>query len=659
MSIITIQCRLTASVATRQHLWNLMAHSNTPLVSELMRIIPLQPDFENWRQASKIPAKAIRDLCASFRKDERFAGQPGRFYSSASTMVAYTYDAWFALQASRLRRLYGMRRWLEILQSDTEMLKLCGVSWESFQERARAILQTATDQIQAKQPTPQPARRGNKKQRKQSDKIVSRRRLVDRLFQLYNESPETLDRCAIVRLLKNGCTVPEQAEQPERYQRMLLAKQTGVSRIERELASRLPKGRDLTDENFLNALELLTYQIPTSTEEFAQWKSQLLREPNPLPYPVLYSGNLNLTWFVEEVPRGKSQKPKQQICVKLNGLAKHVLKVQCDARQHHYFQRFVQDWDIYNRGKGPISGSLLLLRTASILWKPVQQSRHRATGEPWSDHSLYLHCQIDTKLLTQEGIEEKRQKKLASAQSSEQTRHATPVQAARQQGSLDRLQRSAQHPIHLPSRTPYQGQPQIILGVSFNLKHPVTVAVVDVQSQEVVKYHSSRQLLSTTDPKTDQSHLPQQQMAQQQSHDHERHKALKKDHYAPYKEANLGAYLNQVLAKRVVDIAIQFRVSSIVLPDTKGLRDKLEAQLRAKAASKIVGSVAAQKRYARTASIRLHHWSYNQLAELIKNRAAKLGIPVEVVPGLVADSPQATARDVVFSAYYRRQSASK
>lgn len=204
MGIITIQGRLTASKATRQHFWNLMAHLNTPLVSELMHVIPLQPEFENWKQAGKIPARAICNLCTSFRQDERFAGQPGRFYSSAITIVTYTYDAWFALEASRLRRLYRMRRWLDILQSDTEMLELCGVSWESFQERARAILQTTTEQIQAEQPNPQPARRGSRKQREQSDNIIFRRRLVNRLFHLYDESSEILNRCAIVRLLKNG-----------------------------------------------------------------------------------------------------------------------------------------------------------------------------------------------------------------------------------------------------------------------------------------------------------------------------------------------------------------------------------------------------------------------------------------------------------------------
>jgi hypothetical protein len=45
--------------------------------------------------------------------------------------------------------------------------------------------------------------------------------------------------------------------------------------------------------------------------------------------------------------------------------------------------------------------------------------------------------------------------------------------------------------------------------------------------------------------------------------------------------------------------------------------------------------------------------------EQIKGKAAKLGIPVEVVPTLVADSPQETARDVALFAYYRRQAAVK
>jgi hypothetical protein len=116
MGIITIQCRLTASEATRQHLWELMANLNTPLVTELMQVIQHHEDFATWRQRQEIPMQMVRNLCTSLRQDERFSGQPGRFYSSAAMMVAYTYDAWFALQASRQRRLDGLNRWIDIAE---------------------------------------------------------------------------------------------------------------------------------------------------------------------------------------------------------------------------------------------------------------------------------------------------------------------------------------------------------------------------------------------------------------------------------------------------------------------------------------------------------------------------------------------------------------
>ncbi|MBW4486031.1 MAG: type V CRISPR-associated protein Cas12k [Tildeniella torsiva UHER 1998/13D] len=520
---------------------------------------------------------------------------------------------------------------------------------------SKEVLQSVTDQLQVDQPKPPPSAQGSQQRREQSDKIVSKRQMKNRLFQLYDESPPLIIRCVVVHLLKNGCAVSEKLEKPERYQQMHQSKQEDAKRLEEQLTSRLPKGRDLTDETFLKALELLTYQIPGSAEELAQWKAQLLREPSPLPYPILYGSNDDLTWFVEERSRGKSKPPKQQICVKFNGLSKHVFRVQCDRRQHHHFQRFVQDWEVYKHGKGPISGSLLLLRTASLLWKPAHQSSHQYTGNPWEDNYLYLHCQIDTQLLTQEGIEQKRQKKLKSTQNPGLSPPDAASQVAKQrQGSVNRLQPIEQYPIPLPSRKPYEGQPHLILGVSLALQPPITLAVVDLQSKQALYYRSTRQLLKTTDAKTDQSHLLRRRKIQQQRHSHERHKALKRDHYAPYQEANLGTYLNQVLAKRVVDTAYRAQVSAIVLPETKGLRDKLEAQLRARAAIKIVGSVAAQKRYARAASLRLHHWSYNQLTEQIKSKAAKLGIPVEFVPTLVADSPQETARDLALFAYYRR-----
>ncbi|MEH1988420.1 MULTISPECIES: hypothetical protein [unclassified Nostoc] len=48
MSQNTIQCRLVASVVTRQQLWKLMADNNTPLINELLLQVAHDPDFETW-----------------------------------------------------------------------------------------------------------------------------------------------------------------------------------------------------------------------------------------------------------------------------------------------------------------------------------------------------------------------------------------------------------------------------------------------------------------------------------------------------------------------------------------------------------------------------------------------------------------------------------
>lgn len=150
------------------------------------------------------------------------------------------------------------------------MLDLCGLDWDLFQTRAKEVLQDVTHQLQADQPQPPASAQGNQKRREQRDNIVSKRHLTNRLFQLYDESPSLLTRCIAVHLLKNGCTVSEKPEKPERYQRMLLSQQNAAKRLGEQLASSLPKGRDLTAETFLKALELLTHQISTSAEELAQ-----------------------------------------------------------------------------------------------------------------------------------------------------------------------------------------------------------------------------------------------------------------------------------------------------------------------------------------------------------------------------------------------------
>ncbi|MFM7368787.1 MAG: type V CRISPR-associated protein Cas12k, partial [Sphaerospermopsis kisseleviana] len=61
----------------------------------------------------------------------------------------------------------------------------------------------------------------------------------------------------------------------------------------------------------------------------------------------------------------------------------------------------------------------------------------------------------------------------------------------RQQSTLNRIN----NPFPRPSKPIYQGNLSILIGVSFGLEKPVTVAVVDVVKNEVIAYRSVKQLL--------------------------------------------------------------------------------------------------------------------------------------------------------------------
>src|SRR5690348_4934545 len=116
MSVITIQCRLVADEDSLRSLWELMAQKNTPLINELLEHLGEHPDFNTWVKAGKLPTGIIKTLCNSLKTEERFAGQPGRFYTSATALVDYIYKSWLALQQRLQRRIEGKERWLGVLK---------------------------------------------------------------------------------------------------------------------------------------------------------------------------------------------------------------------------------------------------------------------------------------------------------------------------------------------------------------------------------------------------------------------------------------------------------------------------------------------------------------------------------------------------------------
>ena len=199
MSLITIQCRLVASADTRQFLWMLMSQKNTPLINEIFMRIAEHPDFSVWKEKGKLPKNFLAQQIAELKEDKRFQGQPCRFYASVHKMIEYVYESWFTIQDKNKFRLQGHTRWLEMLKPDTEILQCFDGSLEKLQNQARKIL----DEI---------------------DSTLPHKRIIDQLFKEYERINDPRIQGAIVYLIKNGASIPENKLETEKKYKKLKRK---------------------------------------------------------------------------------------------------------------------------------------------------------------------------------------------------------------------------------------------------------------------------------------------------------------------------------------------------------------------------------------------------------------------------------------------------
>ncbi|MGA7935489.1 MAG: type V CRISPR-associated protein Cas12k [Kovacikia sp.] len=312
------------------------------------------------------------------------------------------------------------------------------------------------------------------------------------------------------------------------------------------IQSQLPKGRDPTGERYLESL-LTAIALP-SLDEMAQENEHLfsLKEQrqvelfNSLPYPVIFSSADDLIWStelprsapqpVESVPKqepsaAKKRKKKKaksasdRLCVRFKGLKNAVFKIQCDRRQLPIFRQFLTNYQLHFQTpeKERFSQALFVLKSAQLIWRPDTQTHRHKSGsknqsqsfetKPWQTHRLYLHCNIDTRLLTTEGTEEVRQ----------QTRQATlknlKGREALTEKQLQELELTANQRSHVkrlqstlarldnptpprPSVTRYQGNPLIAVGVSFNPQTPLTACVIDLRTGDTLDCQDAKQLLT-------------------------------------------------------------------------------------------------------------------------------------------------------------------
>jgi len=583
-----------------------MAELNTPLINELLRQVNQHPEFETWRQKGKHPTSIVKELCQPLKTDPRFIGQPARFYASAIALVNYIYKSWFALMKRSQFQLEGKIRWLEMLKSDVELVESSGVSLDSLRTKAAEILAQFASLNTAETPSTNVKKAKKRKKGQNSDSNS----LSKNLFDTYRNTEDNLTRCAISYLLKNGCKINEKEEDPKKFAQRRRKLEIQIERLREQLETRIPKGRDLTDTKWLETLFTATHNVPTNEAEAKCWQDSLLRQSKKMPFPVAYETSEDMIW---------SKNQSGRICLEFSGSREHSFQVYCDSRQIHWFQRFLEDWQIKKNSKNKDSQEqhssvLFTLRTCRIAWQEEE-----GKGNAWNVNHLTLYCTVDTRLWTDEGTNQVREEEAEKiAKNITQTKAKGDLNKNQQKHlkskitSLSRIN----NPFPRPSKSLYKGQSHILIGVSLGLEKPATVAVVDGTTGEVITYRSIRQLLG------DNYKLLNRQRLQKHSLSHQRQIAQTLAAPNQFGESELGQYVDSLLAKEIIAIALNYSAGSIVLPNLDNMREQVQSEVQAKAEQKS-DLIEVQKQYAKQYRVSVHQWSYGRLMANIHSSAAK------------------------------------
>jgi IS605 OrfB family transposase len=366
----------------------------------------------------------------------------------------------------------------------------------------------------------------------------------------------------------------------------------------------------------------------------------------------------------------------------------HTFKIQCDRRQIPVFRQFVTDYQTYTQlpAEERFSEGLFALRSACLIWRK-DETRHRSKKKiganqpedplkPWNTHRLYLHCTVGRPLLTAEGTQQVRTEKkeaiikqLAAQEKLEETELHQLGLTKNQISSIKRkcstLNRLENHsPPPRPHTVAYEGQPHISVGVSFSRHQPVAIAVVDVNKQEVLECQSAKELLNRGEAQyiwrngvkeplkkdgTERQHpnggklyvrkgkrvqlkpyrLVEQLHRRHQHHSRQRAKQQQHNRYQQSdSDSNLGLYVDRLIASRIVELALQRKAGTIVIPQLKGIRESVESDIRAQAERLFPNEKERQKEYALHYRASFHRWSYARLSECIKECAKREGIAV-------------------------------
>ncbi len=141
------------------------------------------PDFEIWKEKGELPQGMVNNLCQPLKTDSRYEGQPGRFYSSAISMVDFVYKSWLKVRKSWTYELKRQERWLSMLKSDEELVKECDLSLKEIKGKATEFINNI--------------------------KLEEDKNIYTQLFDLYNNSEDVLVQSILVNIAFNFTTTDD------------------------------------------------------------------------------------------------------------------------------------------------------------------------------------------------------------------------------------------------------------------------------------------------------------------------------------------------------------------------------------------------------------------------------------------------------------------
>lgn len=632
MAMRTIECALSAPEETRKRLWA-WAEKYTLLVNELLEKVQKDPRFSQWQSRGQVPATLIdKEWITPIKKGTEYSDLPNQFFVSARHTVSQVYKSWFAQQQKSFHRLQNKQKWLDSVKPVLKMAE-SGLTHDEICIRASQWLKLL--EVQAIQAQPEHFSQ------------------FGALIRAAKQPLEPIDQLAIAYLLLNRLTIPEKPLDMEKIRHRLTKKKIEIQRLQAKVDAKLPKGRDLTGEKYLKRLEQ-AIALPTGlggeetlAEELTQWNKQVqIPSYSPLPYPLKITANDRLQLRQIQTEKG------ERLEVVFSGLNKCTFKIQCGRRQLHIFRQlqaepeYIKLKEKDNRKNPkiiPPSKGLLPLRSAQLIWRPSR--RHQKEKSPWIRYRLYLHCNIDDRLLSHEGTLKVSKERMEDAQqqlknyqqaSSEKLTKTQQNYKQRTQSQLLRLQTVS---LKRPHVQPYIGNPDLVLQVKLDLALPLQASIVNTVTQQCLGSITATQLLhrprsgSNGHDLKQLNHLAKQilrlhqkrvtwQIISQQAQS--KGKILRSR-----KRENLGIYTDRLIAKRLIEWSIKHEVSCLVLPIAKGLTERIEADLQAAAQLKFPHYKKLQLQYAQAIRDKYPYWSYSRLIEAIVACANRHGLNVQ------------------------------